>query len=165
MKCVICGRSFPDKMTMVKTRMKSKEYVTRIPQELCDYCTAPKAAHRRAQKMEIPDGAIDGCIRLAGAVIKGCIQYYKQLYWRALKEVTQVKRLDGEAVNEFLWYDQIVHRPYYAHLTFGKMPELIQYARRKEDESLSGDMAKAAERIKERMTGERCNEDRTANTD
>ena len=158
MKCVICGRMFPDKMITVKTRGKSRDYIARIPQELCGYCTSPKGSHRRAQKLPISNDAKEGLYRLAGAIIKGSIQQYRRLYLQALKEVTLTKRIDGEPVDEFLRYDRAVHDPSYAHLTLGKMPELVEYTRRKEDESLSGDMARAAERIRELITGGRCNE-------
>jgi len=147
--CICCGKIIP----AVKVRCKGKQGTGRtFLQRVCTACNNDKPSGR---KYHIPDYCVEGCVDLAGAIVKGVLEEYIRLHHAAVKEYAD-KDMRLEAFDAFgAYHNSIMRRRigYYNSLTLGKMSALIESARREEKGNLDENMRASAREI-ERMLKE-----------
>lgn len=152
MRCILCGGYIPDG-TMITVERQHDKSSYQVPREVCLDCASEDRKRVPAQRMTIPECAMEGAFQLAGAIIKNCLRSYKRLYEEAVEELfKEVVPIEGHigddtSLGEFLRYHRLLHKRQALNLSLGKMPELAKYTRRKASEGWDKGMKIAAREL------------------
>lgn len=92
-----------------------------LPGRVCDQCNSNKCSGR---KFPIPDIATKGTLKLAGAVIRLCLNEYKAAYRRTFENPYRKMYRD-----EFELLDKKFRTGYYQILSYGHMDALLDKTR------------------------------------
>lgn len=123
-RCILCGK--PIEPALLKVPCIDKY----VPREVCEACADPKP--RPAVKRHYALPTIIPYITLAGAIEQSVLKQYRHLYKDALKSAFGIQDdMLTEKEQAFIRFHKSLERSvYHSALTFGRMPELLDSARR-----------------------------------